>query len=89
MAADWIWQHNEWPNFCWQDRQLQPRLRLAYRNQGLLQGLHLSAHNTTLAHQSHVLDSLLANLIASSAIENQRLNGQLLRTSLARHLDIS
>ncbi|WP_368175365.1 Fic family protein [Aeromonas sp. R5-4] len=89
MAANWIWQHDEWPNFCWQDKPLLPRLRMVYRNLGLLQGLHLSAHNTKLAHQSHVLDTLLANLIASSAIENQRLNGQSLRTSLARHLDIS
>ena len=89
MAANWIWQHDEWPNFCWQDKPLLPRLRMVYRNLGLLQGLHLSAHSTKLAHQSHVLDTLLANLIASSAIENQRLNGQSLRTSLARHLDIS
>ncbi|WP_238138533.1 Fic family protein [Aeromonas salmonicida] len=89
MAADWIWQHDEWPHFCWQDKPLLPRLRMVYRNLGLLQGLHLSAHSTKLAHQSHVLDTLLANLIASSAIENQRLNGQSLRTSLARHLDIS
>jgi Fic family protein len=89
MAANWIWQHDEWPNFCWQDKPLLPRLRMVYRNLGLLQGLHLSAHSTKLAHQSHVLDTLLASLIASSAIENQRLNGQSLRTSLARHLDIS
>ncbi len=89
MAADWIWQHDEWPHFCWQDKPLLPRLRMVYRNVGLLQGLHLSAHSTKLAHQSHVLDTLLANLIASSAIENQLLNGQSLRTSLARHLDIS
>lgn len=89
MTANWIWQHDEWPNFCWQDKPLLPRLRMVYRNLGLLQGLHLSAHSTKLAHQSHVLDTLLANLIASSAIENQRLNGQSLRTSLARHLDIS
>lgn len=82
MAANWIWQHDEWPNFCWQDKPLLPRLRMVHRNLGLLQGLHLSAHSKKLAHQSHVLDKLLANLIASSAIENQRLNGQSLRTSL-------
>ncbi|MFQ2197689.1 Fic family protein [Aeromonas hydrophila] len=89
MTVDWIWQHDEWPNFCWQDRQLLPKLRQVHRNLGLLQGLHLSAHNTTLAHQTHALDTLLANVIASSAIENQRLNTQSVRTSLARHLGIS
>ncbi|MGE6167108.1 Fic family protein [Aeromonas rivipollensis] len=89
MTEDWIWQHEDWPHFCWQERLLLPRLRLAHRNLGLLQGLHLSAHSTTQAHQTHALDTLLANVIASSAIENQRLNTQSVRTSLARHLGIS
>lgn len=89
MTVDWIWQHDEWPNFCWQDWQLLPKLRQVHRNLGLLQGLHLSAHNTTLAHQTHALDTLLANVVASSAIENQRLNTQSVRTSLAHHLGIS
>ncbi len=88
MTVDWIWQHDEWPNFCWQDRQLLPRLRLAHRNLGLLQGLHLSAHSTTLAHQTHALDTLLVNIVASSAIENQQLNAQSLRASLACRLGI-
>ncbi|MBA2076769.1 Fic family protein [Aeromonas veronii] len=88
MAADWIWQHEDWPHFCWQDKQLLPRLRLAHRNLGLLQGLHLSAHSTTLAHQTHALDTLLANIVASSAIENQQLNAQSLRASLACRLGI-
>ncbi|WP_240037886.1 Fic family protein [Aeromonas sobria] len=88
MAADWIWQHEDWPHFCWQDKQLLPRLRQAHRNLGLLQGLHLSAHNTTLTHQTHALDTLLANVVASSAIENQQLNSQSLRASLACRLGI-
>ena len=88
MTVDWIWQHENWPHFCWQDKQLLPRLRLAHRNLGLLQGLHLSAHNTTLAHQTHALDTLLANVVASSAIENQQLNSQSLRASLACRLGI-
>ncbi|RSM21198.1 DUF4172 domain-containing protein [Aeromonas salmonicida] len=88
MAADWIWQHEDWPHFCWQDKQLLPRLRQAHRNLGLLQGLHLSVHNTTLSHQTHALDTLLANVVASSAIENQQLNSQSLRASLACRLGI-
>ncbi|MDX7677791.1 DUF4172 domain-containing protein [Aeromonas caviae] len=57
MTVDWIWQHEDWPHFCWQDKQLLPRLRQVHRNLGLLQGLHLSAHNTTLAHQTHALNN--------------------------------
>lgn len=88
MTVDWIWQHENWPHFCWQDRQLLPKLRQVHRNLGLLQGLHLPAHNTTLAHQTHALDTLLANVVASSAIENQQLNSQSLRASLACRLGI-
>ncbi|EKP0249888.1 Fic family protein [Aeromonas veronii] len=88
MTVDWIWQHEDWPHFCWQDKQLLPRLRQVHRNLGLLQGLHLSAHSTTLAHQTHALDTLLANIVASSAIENQQLNAQSLRASLACRLGI-
>ncbi|MGN5180055.1 Fic family protein [Aeromonas veronii] len=88
MTVDWIWQHENWPHFCWQDRQLLPKLRQVHRNLGLLQGLHLSAHNTTLAHQTHALDTLLANVVASSAIENQQLNSQSLRASLACRLGV-
>ncbi len=88
MTVDWIWQHEDWPHFCWQDKQLLPRLRQAHRNLGLLQGLHLSVHNTTLSHQTHALDTLLANVVASSAIENQKLNTQSLRASLACRLGI-
>ncbi|MFM5039158.1 Fic family protein [Aeromonas veronii] len=88
MTVDWIWQHENWPHFCWQDRQLLPKLRQVHRNLGLLQGLHLSAQNTTLANQTHALDTLLANVVASSAIENQQLNSQSLRASLACRLGI-
>lgn len=88
MTVDWIWQHKDWPHFCWQERQLLPRLRQVHRNLGLLQGLHSSLHSTTLAHQTHALDTLLANVVASSAIENQQLNAQSLRSSLACRLGI-
>ncbi|WP_029314893.1 Fic family protein [Aeromonas caviae] len=88
MVTDWIWQHEDWPNFCWQDEPLQPRLRVAHRNMGYLLGLH-SAHCSTLEQQSLALDTLLANILASSAIEDERLNAQSVRSSLAHRLDIS
>lgn len=88
MATDWIWQHEGWPNFCWQDEALQPRLRVAHRNMGHLLGLY-SAHCSTLEQQSLALDTLLANVLASSAIEDERLNAQSVRSSLVHRLDIS
>lgn len=88
MTANWIWQQQGWPHFCWQNEPLQPRLRAAQRNLGLLLGTH-SAHGSTLAQQDQALDTLLANILASSAIENERLNAQSVRSSLARRLGVS
>jgi Fic family protein len=88
MTANWIWQQQGWPHFCWQDEPLQPRLRTAQRNLGLLLGTH-SAHGSTLAQQDQALDTLLANILASSAIEDERLNAQSVRSSLARRLGVS
>ena len=88
MTAHWIWQQQGWPHFCWQNEPLQPRLRAAQRNLGLLLGTH-SAHGSTLAQQDQALDTLLANILASSAIEDERLNAQSVRSSLARRLGVS
>ncbi|WP_410488045.1 DUF4172 domain-containing protein [Aeromonas caviae] len=30
ISEDWIWQHEGWPHFCWQDELLQPQLRTAH-----------------------------------------------------------
>ena len=88
MAEDWIWQHEGWPHFCWQDEPLQPRLRTAQRNLGILLGTH-SVHGSTQTQQAQALDTLLANILASSAIEDERLNAQSVRSSLARRLGVS
>ena len=85
MTANWIWQQQGWPHFCWQDEPLQSRLRAAQRNLGLLLGTH-SAQGST---QAQALDTLLANILASSAIEDERLNAQSVRSSLARRLGVS
>ena len=88
MTEDWIWQHEGWPHFCWQDEPLQPRLRTAQRNLGILLGTH-SVHGSTQTQQAQALDTLLANILASSAIEDERLNAQSVRSSLARRLGVS
>ena len=84
MTANWIWQQQGWPHFCWQNEPL----RAAQRNLGLLLGTHC-AHGSTLAQQAQALDTLLANILASSAIEDERLNAQSVRSSLARLLALS
>ena len=84
MEPFWIWQQADWPHFRWQDSEILPRLRQVQRRQGILIGSH-----SRLGNPDQTLDTLLANIIASSAIEGERLNVQSVRSSLARRLGSS
>ncbi|MBQ0731758.1 MAG: Fic family protein [Oleispira antarctica] len=80
----WIWQSPSWTDFQWQDELILPRLRDTRLKLGVLLG---KAFLNTSTEQS--LDTLLANIIASSAIENEQLNVESVRSSLAKHLGLS
>jgi Fic family protein len=82
---EWIWQMNNWTNFTWKDEIVLPKTRKIHQKIGMLLG-H-SQHD--LAKEQFTLDTLLANLVASSAIENETLNVYSLRSSLARRLGVS
>ena len=84
MDPFWIWQQADWPHFRWRDSEILPRLRQVQRRQGILIGSH-----SRLGNPDQTLDTLLANIIASSAIEGERLNAQSVRSSLARRLGSS
>lgn len=81
MEPFWIWQQADWPHFRWRDSEILPRLRQVQRKLGILLGSH-----SRLGNSDQTLDTLLANIIASSAIEGERLNAQSVRSSLARRL---
>lgn len=77
----WIWQQEQWPNFTWDNRIIEPLLRTTRLNQGVLLGKATSQS----ADQKHsMLDTLLANLVHSSTIEGEQLNVFSVRSS--RHL---
>lgn len=84
MDPFWIWQQADWPHFRWRDSEILPRLRQVQRKLGILLGSH-----SRLGNPDQTLDTLLANIIASSAIEGERLNAQSVRSSLARRLGSS
>lgn len=84
VEHDWIWQSTAWPNFCWQESAVQPLLRECHKRMGNLAGkASLSSSERTS------LDTLLGNILASSAIENEQLNAASVRSSLAKHLGIT
>jgi Fic family protein len=82
----WIWQLVDWPKFNWQEQLIQPLLREVRLKQGMLIGkTGAVAENVSL---ETALDTLLQNIIASSAIEGERLNEQSVRSSLAKRIGL-
>lgn len=81
----WIWQQKSWPDFYWDQRTLAPMLRKARLAQGVLLGKMSSQTDT---QQQTFLDTLLANIVYSSAIEGEKLNAFSVRSSLAKRLGV-
>lgn len=82
----WIWQQSDWPNFHWQGGTVQPKLNEAWRALGMLLGRVGSLPERD--DPGLVLDTLLQNIVTSSAIEGERLNAASVRSSLARRLGV-
>jgi len=80
----WIWQRPDWPTFRWEQASLAPLLRACVQAQGHLVGLASAESEPERADDA--LDTLLASVITSSAIEGERLNVASVRSSLARRL---
>lgn len=83
MSNDWIWQQADWPHFRWDSSRVAGPLRQATLLMGVLLG-------KTGAHPDELqpLDTLLANILSSSAIEGEQLNVHSVRSSLARRLGV-
>lgn len=82
----WIWKQQDWPDFSWDEEVVNPLLRQVRLNQGILLG-KMEVQNSDDA--SIELDTLLANILNSSAIEGEMLNAFSVRSSLANKLGIS
>jgi Fic family protein len=83
----WIWQHPDWPQFHWDGERLAPLLRECAKAQGRLLGMSRAAGGNAELLES--LDTLLQNIITSSAIEGEQLNAASVRSSLARRLGLA
>ena len=89
-ASTWIWQHPGWPNFTWQVAEVQPRVQACWRDLGILLGRSgaLTSADDQDAEARAALDTLLQNIVTSSAIEGERVNVASVRSSLARRLGV-
>lgn len=86
LTNQWIWQQEEWPNFTWREDVIQPLLQSTRLKQGVLLGRASAV--PSLEHSTTQLDTLLQNIITSSAIEGEALNAQSVRSSLAKRLGL-
>lgn len=84
--SSWIWQHPNWHDFKWQDEQVLPLLRRVRLKQGELLGKAGVVNGGS--NSESALDTLLQNVISSSAIEGEQLNVQSVRSSLAKRLGL-
>lgn len=83
QPAYWIWQQPAWPEFCHDSSALSEPLRQCHQAQAQLLG---AAGAVPAGEQA--LDTLLQNIITSSAIEGENLNAGSVRSSLARRLGL-
>ncbi len=84
LNTRWIWQQQDWPNFHWEEAQVEPLLRQVRLQQGVLLG-KMGTIDPSLSEEA-ALDALLQNIITSSAIEGEVLNAQSVRSSLAKRV---
>lgn len=82
----WIWQQTNWPSFNWDKTVIEPMVRQTRLNQGILLG---KMANQAQDKKACELDTLLANIIHSSAIEGEKLNAFSVRSSLANKLGLT
>ncbi|WP_425222241.1 Fic family protein [Pseudomonas sp.] len=85
-VVEWLWQRPEWPAFTWQADALAAPLRACVQAQGTLLGMAGAVDRADELHGQ--LDTLLQNIITSSAIEGETLNVASVRSSLARRLGL-
>ncbi len=79
----WVWQQKKWPNFIGMRRLFSHSCVMPDLNSG-----NSLARTGRIPRQKRdqTLDILLANIIASSKIENEPLNIRSVRSSLAKRL---
>lgn len=82
-----IWQQPTWPSFTWDAMALAGLLRDCHQLQGQLLGMAGAATGDLQAEDA--LDTLLANIVDSSAIEGEQLDVRSVRSSLARRLGLT
>lgn len=85
--ATYIYEHEQWPDFTWEERALSVILGKVRHQQGKLFG-QMEALGFSLKEET-MLSTLTLDVLKSSEIEGEFLNPEQVRSSIARKLGIS
>jgi Fic family protein len=80
----YIWERANWPNLTWDSPGLAPLIAQVSREQGRLLG-RMEALGFDVRRQAH-LTTLTEDVVRSSEIEGEKLDGGRVRSSIARRL---
>ncbi len=84
--AKYIYQYDNWTNFTWNDREIQPLLGKVRNLQGRIFG-KISSFGFSLKEET-MLSTLTLDVLKSSEIEGETLNYEQVRSSIARRLGL-
>jgi len=84
--AKYIYQYDSWPNFTWNEQEIQVVLGEVRHLQGKLFG-QMSALGFSIKEET-LLSTLTGDVLKSSEIEGEKLNYEQVRSSIARKLGL-
>ena len=86
-SSPWIWRATAWPDLVFDAQTIAPDLADAYRMHGIVEG---KAAAISLGSTSVVaLDALSDDVLATAAIEGERLSIEIVRSSVMRRLGLA
>lgn len=83
----WIYKHQDWPHFSWDDKKLSSKLSELRHKQGRLLG-RMEGLGFDLKREAS-LNTLTSDVVKSSAIEGENLNPEEVRSSIERRLGMN
>lgn len=83
----WIYEHQDWPNFRWNDQRLASKLAELRYHQGRLLG-KMAGLGFDFRREASLV-TLTSDVVKSSAIEGENLNPEEVRSSIARRLGMN
>jgi len=86
QTKEWIWEHQDYPNFEYDLKKLSPLMQSISRKQGELMAFTKVISRHTL--EKSYLKTLESEIIASSAIEGEVLNRESVKSSIKERLGL-